>query len=322
MRGKEMNEPIFFKPTYKKVVWGGNNIKTFFNRNIEEDNIGESWEISAHANGISQILNNSFNNENLADLFNDRSRRKEIFGNKCLNMDRFPILAKFIDAKQNLSIQVHPDDAYARKIENDSGKNEVWYVMDCQENAKIVYGLKEEVTKEQLNEALANNNIETKVNFVNVKKGDFITIPAGTIHAICGGLMLCEIQQSSDITYRVYDWNRIGLDGKPRKLHTEKALDVINVNNTNKIYNYYNLECNQNIYNSNNFNIDIINVKGNFTLMSNEDSFNAYIVLEGNGCIKKDEFEKNIEKGTSFLVPATLGNYEFRGNLKLMKVYI
>ena len=165
-------------------------------------------------------------------------------------------------------------------------------------------------------------NIEENVKYVNVKKGDFISIPAGTIHAICGGIMLCEIQQSSDVTYRVYDWNRIGLDGKPRQLHTQKALDVINVNNNTKVHNYYNFKETQNIYNSKNFNIDLVNVKGNLTTHSNEESFNAYIVLEGSGKVKSNNFENDLQKGSTFLIPAELGAYAFEGNLKLMKVYL
>ena len=315
-----MLEPIFFKPSYKEVVWGGNNIKTFFHRNIEGNNIGESWELSAHKNGLSIIKNKEYNNESLLDLYNDKSKRKEIFGNKSINIDRFPILAKFIDAQQNLSIQVHPDDAYARKYENDSGKTEVWYIMDCKEDAKLVYGFKDDVTQENLKNAI--NNIEENVKYINVKKGDFISIPAGTIHAICGGIMLCEIQQSSDVTYRVYDWNRIGLDGKPRQLHTQKALDVINVNNNTKVHNYYNFKETQNIYNSKNFNIDLVNVKENLTTHSNEESFNAYIVLDGSGKVKSNNFENDLQKGSTFLIPAELGEYTFEGNLKLMKVYL
>ena len=314
-------EPIFFKPYYKKVIWGGNKIKTFFNRDIENStNIGESWEISAHKDGLSKIENESFNEMNLMDLFNDKNKRREVFGYKCLEMEKFPVLVKFIDAKTNLSIQVHPDDNYAKINENDSGKNEVWYIMDCKEDAKIIYGFKDKVKKENLVEAI--NNIEDNVKYINVKKGDFISIPAGTIHAICGGILLCEIQQTSDITYRVYDWGRKGLDGKPRQLHTKKALDVINIENKSQRYNFFNFTDSKNIYNSNNFSIDLINVKGNLTTASNKDFFNVYIVLEGNGSIKSNNFEKVLDKGSTFLIPAELGTYTLAGNLKLLKVYI
>mgnify|MGYP001057077538 CR=1 FL=1 len=315
-----MLEPIFFKPIYKQVVWGGNNIKSFLSRNIEGENIGESWEISAHSNGISQILNEAFNNENLYELFEDKSKRREIFGNKCVEMDRFPILVKFIDAKENLSIQVHPNDEYARKYENDSGKNEVWYIMDCKQDAKIVYGFKENIKQGNLKESI--KDIENNVKYVNVKKGDFISIQAGTIHAICGGMILCEIQQSSDVTYRVYDWNRIGLDGKPRQLHTKKALEVIKLDNKTEVYNYSKFDNTINIYNSKNFNIDLINVENNIIENSDIETFTAYILLEGKGKVKTNNFEKDIQVGDVFLIPAELGEYTINGNMKLMKVYI
>ncbi len=315
-----MLEPIFFKPIYKQVVWGGNNIKEFLNRDIEEESIGESWELSAHITGISEIINGVFNNKNLYELFNDETKRKEIFGTKCTTMSKFPILVKFIDAQENLSIQVHPDDEYAEKYENDFGKNEVWYIMDCKENAKIVYGFKDEVKKDNLADAI--ENIENNIRYIEVKKGDFISIPAGTIHAICKGILLCEIQQSSNVTYRVFDWNRLGLDGKPRELHKEKAKEVINLNAKTQISNYYNIKDDINIYNSKYFNIDLINIKNTIIEKSNKESFIAYIVLEGMGIIKKEDFIKQIKKGSVFLIPAELGEYSLAGNMKLMKVYL
>lgn len=316
-----MIEPIFFEPIYKKVVWGGNNIKSFFNRNIKDaDNIGESWEVSAHKEGISKIKNDSFSNQNLQQLFSDKTLKEKIFGSKSIEMERFPILIKFIDAKDNLSIQVHPDDEYAKINENDSGKNEVWYILDCKKDAKIVYGFKNEIDKNNIKNAI--NDIEKNVKYVNVKKGDFISIPAGTIHTICGGITLCEVQQSSDVTYRVYDWNRLGLDGKPRQLHTKKALDVIKIDNNEPIKNYLNCRETKNIYCTDKFNIDLVNIEKEISLNSNKDSFVIYIVLDGNGNIECGNFEESIERGSSFLIPAHLGNYKLHGNLKLLKVYI
>lgn len=315
-----MLEPIFFKPIYKQIVWGGNNIREFLNRDIKEDNIGESWELSAHTSGISQIINEAFNNKNLYELFNDETRRKDIFGTKCLPMKRFPILVKFIDAQQNLSIQVHPNDEYAEKYENDSGKSEVWYIMDCKKNAKIVYGFKDKVNNENLSSAI--EDIENNVKYINVKKGEFIPIPVGTIHAICEGILLCEIQQSSDVTYRVFDWNRVGLDGKPRQLHKDRAKEVIDLNAKTQVSNYSNVEENINIYNSPNFNIDLINIRDITIEYSDKESFIAYIVLEGKGGVKSEGFEKEIEKGSVFLIPAELGEYILNGNMKLMKVYL
>ncbi len=313
-------EPIFFRPTYKNVIWGGTNIAKIFKRKVEGDDIGESWELSAHPNGLSQIENESFGNISLLELFNDKSRRKEIFGTNCEKLEKFPILAKFIDANDKLSIQVHPDDEYARKNENDSGKNEVWYVMDCKDGAKIIYGFKDDITKGNLTKAV--ENIENNVRFVEVHKGDFISIPAGTIHAILDGIVICEVQQSCDVTYRVYDWNRVGKDGKPRETHVQKALDVINLENRQEIHNYNDITSNTKLYRSNIFNIDIVINNEREEHISKEDSFYAYIVLEGDGTIQTSNYEKSISKGSTFLIPATLGKYIITGNLKMMKIWV
>ena len=271
-------EPIFFKPIYKNVIWGGKRIAEVFNRKCADDDIGEAWELSAHKNGLSIISNGEFKDESLLDLFNDKEKRLAIFGKHCSNLERFPILIKFIDANKNLSIQVHPDDNYARKYENDSGKSEVWYVMDCNDGAKLVYGFKDDVIEENLREAI--NNIEENVNYVDIHKGDFISIPSGTVHAIMEGTLICEIQQSSDITYRVYDWNRVDKNGKPRELHREKALDVIRLEKKNAIDNYANLKEDTNLYASNIFKVDMIKVKQQKNLVSNKESFTTYIVVE------------------------------------------
>lgn len=313
-------EPIFFKPSYKNVIWGGNNISKIFKRNIIGDNVGESWEISAHPNGFSIITNDEFKGKNLYELFNDKTNKEKIFGSNCKNLTKFPILTKFIDANRSLSIQVHPNNEYAIKNENDSGKSEVWYVMDCKKDAKIVYGFKDNVTKENLKNAV--DNIEQNVNYVNVHKGDFISIPSGTIHAIMDGIVICEVQQSSDVTYRVYDWKRLDKDGKPRELNINKALDVINLQNHDSICNYNDIDKNANIYKSDIFNIDIVKVDGTSNESSSSETFFAYIVIDGEGQIKTNNFFKSINKGDTFLIPASLGDYSLSGNLKLMKIWV
>lgn len=313
-------EPIFFKPSYKNVIWGGNRISKVFGRNIEKANIGESWELSAHPNGLSLIQNEEFKDKSLYDLFNDKKYKTQIFGTHCENLNKFPILAKFIDATESLSIQVHPNDEYAIKNENDSGKTEVWYVMDCKEDAKLVYGFKENVTVENLRNAI--DNIEENVNYVNIHKGDFISIPSGTVHAIMDGTLICEVQQSSDVTYRVYDWNRVDKNGKQRELHKEKALDVINLSNPKKVYNYYNIDKTTDMYRSSMFNIDMVKIEERADGVSNLETFFTYIVIEGNGCLKSENFTKDISKGDTFLIPANLGKYSILGNLKLMKIWI
>ena len=275
-REKKM-EPIFFEPVYKKVIWGGNRISKVFNRDIKDDDIGESWELSAHKNGMSIIRNGEFKGLSLSNLFNNKEQRLRVFGSHCANLEQFPILAKFIDANKNLSIQVHPDDDYAKKYENDSGKNEVWYVLECDKGSKLIYGLKEDVKRENLKSVL--ENIEENVNCVDIHKGDFISIPAGTVHAIMEGTLVCEVQQSSDVTYRVYDWNRVDASGNPRQLHKEKAFDVINLDLKNEIRNYNKINENTSLYKSDIFNIDMINIKGYESNKSSEKSFIAYIVI-------------------------------------------
>lgn len=313
--------PIFLKPIYKNVIWGGNNISRIFNRDIDGEDIGESWEVSAHQNGISLINEESISEKNLLELFNNNVLREDIFGTKCVGLKKFPILVKFIDASKNLSVQVHPDDEYARINESDSGKNEVWYILDCKEDSKIIYGFKENVTAENLKKSV-EENIKECVKYVKVNKGDFISIPAGTIHAIMNGIILCEVQQSSDITYRVYDWDRIDKNGKPRELHKNKAIDVINLDNKEEIKNYLNIEKNTNIYKSDKFNIDLINVNMELDEKSDKESFYAYICLDGSGSIEKEEYYKDIKKGDAFIIPAILGEYTLKGNMKLMKIWV
>ena len=192
--------------------------------------------------------------------------------------------------------------------------------MDCKDGAKIIYGFKDDITKENLTKAV--EDIENNVRFVEVHKGDFISIPAGTIHAILDGIVICEVQQSCDVTYRVYDWNRVDKDGKPRETHVQKALDVINLENRQEIHNYNDVTSNTKLYRSNIFNIDIVINNEREEHISKEDSFYAYIVLEGDGTIQTSNYEKNISKGSTFLIPATLGKYTITGNLKMMKIWV
>lgn len=312
-------KPIFITPIYKDYIWGGNNIETYFKRELNHKIIAESWELSAHKNGLSIVKGGEFNGKSLLELFEDCNIRKDIFGSNCEKLDRFPILIKFIDASNKLSIQVHPKDEYAKKYENDSGKTEVWYIIDCKENSKIIYGLKPEAINKTNKEIV--NNIDNYINYVNVKKGDFIIIPAGTIHAILDGILICEVQQSSDVTYRVHDWNRLGKDGKPRQLHIEKAIDVID-NNVLEIKNYENVIGRENAFISDYFNVQIIKIEGKEKINSNITSFEGYTVIEGKGTLLSKNFTSNIVAGDTFLIPAKLGKYQIKGNIKLIKVWI
>lgn len=308
--------PLFFEPVYKNIIWGGRKFETYFKRNIPEGNVAESWEVCCHKNGMSIIKNGPLKGETLdevIDLFG-----KDILGEK---YDRFPLLIKLIDANDKLSIQVHPDDEYSKRVENQLGKTEMWYVIDAKDGAKLVYGLKKGTTKESLKKALEENTVEELLNFVPVEKGDIIFIPSGTVHAILDGLLLAEIQQNSDITYRLYDWNRVDKDGKKRELHIDKALDVINYEFEGNVlkpkfkeYDGYKIA---KAVNCNYFNVDIINVEHEFKDKP-KDSFIIFTAIEGEGNLIYDE-EYEIKMGDSFLLPASLTEFIIKGNLTLLK---
>lgn len=202
-----MKELIFLEPFYKDYIWGGDRLKTYLNKNTPYEKTAESWEVSTNEDGKSTIKNGEYIGKTIDDIFYSE-KREEVFGTKSKDLDKFPLLVKFIDAKTNLSVQVHPDDDYAKRVEGSLGKTEMWYIMDCKPEAKLICGLKEGVKQESLEGILRSDNVSEYLNFIDIEKGDYIYIPAGTIHAILGGILICEIQQNSNLTYRVYDWGR------------------------------------------------------------------------------------------------------------------
>lgn len=315
-----MKEVIFMEPVYKDYIWGGNRLKKKFNKNTPYERTAESWEISANKNGKSIIKNGKFKGKTLDEIFNNEELKEKIFGKKALNLLEFPILIKFIDANNKLSVQVHPDDEYARKYENSQGKAEVWYIIDCKKDAKLVCGLKNETSN--LVESIKPENIEKNLNFIDVKKGDSIYIESGTVHAILDGILICEIQQNSDLTYRLYDWNRIDKNGKPRKLHIDKSLDVINMNNKVEIRHKDNTKTVQNIVANNKFSTDLIKVDKKYEDKTNLTSFYAYNVIDGKGILEIGDNQYNLSFGDSFIVPASVGEYCIKGNLELLKTFI
>ncbi len=222
---KEQNtkEILFLDPVCTHNIWGGNRLREQFRYSVEGDDIGECWGISAHPNGDGSIRNGAYKGWKLSALWDEHP---ELFG--YLGYDRFPLLIKIIDAKDDLSIQVHPDDAYAKEHENGSlGKTECWYVLDCPENAALVIGHHAQ-SKEELKAMIREGRWSEFIREIPVKRGDFIQINPGTVHAIKGGFLILETQQNSDITYRVYDYDRLS-NGKPRELHINQSVDVITV---------------------------------------------------------------------------------------------
>lgn len=314
-------EILFFEPIYKDYIWGGTRLKEYFGKNIETPTAAESWEISTNEAGLSKIVNVSMQGKTLKELFDDRNIRIEVFGTKTEKMDKFPLLIKYIDANSNLSVQVHPNDEYAKINENDTGKTEMWYIIDCVENAKIICGMKESVTQKDVSEIIRNGKIKEKLNYINIQKGDSIYIPSGTIHAILGDTLICEIQQNSNLTYRVYDWDRVGSDGKPRELHIDKAIDVIDVETKPSVVHTSENES-KTIVDNEFFKVEKIVVDGEYRDKTTKETFYTMNVLEGIGKIEAENKEYKLNKGDSILIPANLGQYIIKGEMELLKSYI
>ena len=221
--------PLSFKPYLKTAIWGGRNLEDF-GRFVPEEGTAESWEIAAHKNGSSIVTNGIYGGKDLVQLTQELGEALVgSYGQWALERGKFPLLVKLLDANRNLSVQVHPKDPYALEHEgNELGKTEMWVILAAKPGAKLIYGVKEGTTPEKFRKGIEDGNLEQYLHEVPATVGAHLCVPAGSLHAICEGIVLAEIQQNSDTTYRVYDWNRVGKDGKPRELHVDKALDVIN----------------------------------------------------------------------------------------------
>lgn len=316
--------PLFFQPVYKEIIWGGQNLKTILNKEVPFEKTAESWEVCCHKNGMSIVDNGEYKGKTLKEVID--IHKTDLLGTKTLKYDRFPILIKYIDANDSLSVQVHPNDEYALKNEGDFGKTEVWYIVDAKEDAKLIFGVKEGTTKDDFKTALENKNLEECLNYVNVKKGDVIFIPSGTVHAILDGIVIAEIQQNSDTTYRVYDWNRVDKNGNPRELHVEKALDVIDFNMSGKVHMPNHEKANgysfANITKCQYFNVDEIVVNEIYEDSANGESFFIFMCIEGNGTLIYDNKEYKITTGKTFMIPAKENTFEIKGQVKLLKTYL
>lgn len=312
-----MLKPIKLKPEFKEIIWGGNRLKNEYNKASSLNNIAESWELTVRPDGMNVIDGGEFDGLTMEEYITKNGF--SVVSNK--EMDRFPLLIKFIDAEDNLSIQVHPDDEYGMKTANSLGKTEMWYIIDAKPGAKLVYGLKEGCTIDTLKAAIENGSVEEMLNYVPVKKGDVFFIPSGLVHAIGAGILLAEIQQNSNITYRVYDYNRVGKDGKPRELHVSDALNVIvnrNEEEIDKIRFSTNVKNNTTLASCEYFTVDKFNIDGEITLNTDEKSFNSVLCLDGNGTLEFNGESFPITKGDSYFIPANLGDYLIKGSLEII----
>lgn len=216
--------PLLLKPETKDYLWGGTKLKNEYGFHNDSDILAEGWMLSCHKDGTNTVLNGDLKGKSLSEAINVFG--KASLGSNAENFSYFPLLIKLIDANKKLSIQVHPDNAYALKNEGEYGKTEMWYIVDCEEGSELIYGFKKEISKEEFKERIENNTLTEVTNNVKVNKGDVFFIEAGTLHAIGDGILIAEVQQNSNTTYRVSDYGRLDKDGKPRPLHIEKAIDV------------------------------------------------------------------------------------------------
>lgn len=318
--------PLKFDPIYKQIIWGGTNISRYFRRNIPLDKVAESWELCCRDDGTSIVSSGALKGMSLHSLI--LNYREKLMGDKIYQKfgTHFPLLIKIIDANENLSVQVHPDDAYSRANGEKNGKNELWYVLDAKENSKLVYGIKKNESKEDYLKAVSENKIEQMLNMVDAKPGDVFYVPAGKVHAILSGILIAEIQQNSNTTYRIYDWGRVDKDGKGRTLNTSKALDVIDFNSQNQlegctqIANNHNY-CAEAILRSEYFNIDKISVHYCYA-STTIGSFIIFMCIKGGGVILYDGGICNIISGETILIPACMGKFVIDGNMALLSIYI
>ncbi len=301
--------PALYKlsPAYKDYLWGGSRLRDVYKKNTPYDITAESWELSAHPAGPSTICGGAFDGMSF-DAF-VKEHGDEVLGWKNQNLDRFPLLIKFIDAKKDLSIQIHPDDDYAFINEGEFGKNEVWYVMDAEPGAYLYCGLKEKTTVDELKTCLKDNTVTKLLNRVEVKKGDVVFIPTGTIHAIGAGVFICEIQQSSNCTYRLYDYERVDKDGKKRPLHIEKALDVVDLEPYVKnSYGYsepvtdYEGNTAQTLCRCKYFESVKYQVCGELQIRMDDASFLSIVILNGSGKVFTGDERIDFEPGESIFV--------------------
>ena len=303
------------RPSYKDYLWGGHRLVEKYNKEFDGDILAESWELSCHPDGPSYVVNGSYAGKTLQEYIDLEG--KKVLGNNCQKFEEFPILAKFIDAKDNLSIQVHPDNEYALKNEGQYGKTEMWYIMDCEEGAFLYYGFKKEVSKEEFEERIKTDTLLEVLNAVPVHKGDVLFIEAGTIHAIGKGIVIAEIQQNSNVTYRVYDFGRVGKDGKKRELHIDKAVEV-----TNRVPISRKNTCYPHVASCDYFTVDCLNMDGK--LMSSmtgsvgEESFASILIMEGEGTISCGGETIPYRKGDSFFMSAGSGEYEISGECEAL----
>jgi len=315
--------PLQFQPILKERIWGGTKLKTYLNKPITSQITGESWEISTVENDVSLIANGNFAGKTLNELIDEFP--EEILGTKVHKQfgNQFPLLFKYLDAREDLSIQVHPNDELAKKRHNSFGKTEMWYVMQADDDASLIVGFKEKSSPDEYLKALKNNTIIDILDTKKVKKGDVFFLATGTVHAIGAGTVIAEIQQTSDITYRIYDFDRVDANGNTRELHVDLALDAINYNVIESEKKYSKVENTSNeIVNCHYFTTNFIPLDGKTVITKKRQSFTVYMCVEGSFELKYNEIKYTYKTGNTVLLPAEMTEFEIKGKASVLEIYI
>ncbi len=315
--------PLTFTPILKDRIWGGNKLKTYLNKPIVSETTGESWEISTVPGDISVVNSGVLKGKNINDIID--LYPNEILGKSVIARfgKHFPLLFKFIDAKEDLSIQLHPNDDLAKERHDSFGKTEMWYVMQADESARLVVGFKKDSTKEEYLKHLESKNLVALLNESPVKKGDVFFLETGTIHAIGAGVMVAEIQQTSDITYRIYDWDRVDFTGKGRELHTELALEAINYTAT-PVKIEYTEEVNNSIpvVNCSYFITNIIALQDCFIWKRKKQAFTVFMCTNGQFEMVVNGEILRYNMGDTILIPAIIEHVTLKGKATLLEISI
>ncbi len=315
--------PIKLNPYVSETIWGGKKLIEEYGVKTEKNNAAEGWMLSCHDAGSSSVANGEFAGKSFADVVKENPA---LCGKNAENFADFPILIKFIDAMDNLSVQVHPTKEYCEKTGKGQSKTECWYIIDAEEDAYLILGFENKISPEEFKAAIENNTLTDYVSKVPVKKGDFFFIESGTLHAICKGILLAEVQESSNTTYRIYDYNRVGNDGKPRELHVEDGAAVTKLEKYSQsdFCKGDNLDTDERklLADCPLFKVWKLDLDGEISGIADENSFVSLLIMDGNGTLDVCGETLSLTKGESIFIPANAGEYKINGKMEIIETRI
>jgi len=311
------------RPFAKETLWGGDKLEKHYHKDFGIATLGETWELSTHPQGLCTIANGEYQGKSLLEVLN---QHPEICNYRQNAQGELPILVKLIDSKKPLSIQVHPDDQYARTFENDNGKTEMWYVLAADEGAQLIFGFEHNMTKEKVRDAIENGCLEKYLHYENVHAGDSFLIQAGTVHAIGSGIVLAEVQQSSNVTYRLYDYNRVDKNGKKRELHVAKALDVLKLdafdakNGQKKVARAKSNLAQEEVCACQYFQVDKYTIKDDVQINCDNSDFVVILCINGSGKAVANDSNCEFIQGDCLLIPKKYRSFKVIGDCQLLKI--